>query len=91
MDFRSSPGRCAQPRRLAEAHPQVLIIARALVVVAVIFISGFVVGRDEMTTSVTPAANQPLYCQAKCIGETNVSYQSWMDCINRCMSTGGVG
>ncbi|EUA68993.1 hypothetical protein I553_2181 [Mycobacterium xenopi 4042] len=27
MDFRSSSGRCAQSRRLAEAHPQVLIIA----------------------------------------------------------------
>lgn len=28
LDFRSSSGRCAQSRRLAEAHPQVLIIAR---------------------------------------------------------------
>ena len=27
MDFRSSSGRCAHSRRLAEAHPQVLIIA----------------------------------------------------------------
>ena len=67
------------------------IIAGALLVVGVIFISGFVVGRNEMTTSVAPAANQPLYCQAKCIGETNVSYQSWIDCINRCMSPGGIG
>lgn len=29
MDFRSSSGRCAQSRRFAEAHPQVLIIAQA--------------------------------------------------------------
>ncbi len=67
------------------------VIAAILCVVAVIFVSGYIVGRNEMTTSVAPAANQPSYCQAKCIGETNVSYQSWRDCINRCMSPGGVG
>lgn len=67
------------------------IIAGAMLVVAVIFISGFIFGRNEMTTPVAPAANQPIHCQAKCIGETNVSYQSWIDCINSCMSPGGIG
>ena len=80
-----------QQKRLRLTLAWVGIIAGGLLVVAVIFISGFVVGRNEMTTSVTPAANQPLHCPAKCIGETNVSYQSWIDCINRCMSPGGIG
>ena len=67
------------------------LVVAMVCVVAVIFMSGYVVGRDEMTTSVAPAANQPLFCQARCIGETNVSYQSWKDCIDRCMSSGGAG
>ena len=67
------------------------IASGVVLLVAMIFLAGFFVGRDESTTSVAPVADQPLHCQAQCIGQTNVSYQAWADCINSCMATGGAG
>lgn len=67
------------------------IAAAVVLVVAAIFFAGFFVGSSESATSVAPVADQPLHCQAQCIGQTNVSYQAWADCINSCMATGGAG
>lgn len=68
------------------------IAAGVMSIVTVIFLSGFFVGRDARgDIDDAPATAQPLHCQALCIGETNVSQQAWYDCINHCMSTGGVG
>jgi hypothetical protein len=42
-------------------------------------------------TNCPPTNCQPMNCQAQCVGEENFSHQAWVDCINRCMSPGGVG
>ncbi len=78
--------------RLSSILAWVGIVAGVLIIVAVIFLSGVLVGRDAGGNfGGTPATAQPLHCQAFCIGETNVSQQAWADCIKRCMSPGGVG
>ncbi len=69
--------------RLSQILVWVGIVAGVVFIVAVIFFAGFFIGRN--------AAAQPKNCQALCVGEQNISAQAWTDCINRCMSPGGVG
>jgi hypothetical protein len=81
-----------RPTRLGSILAWVGIVVGVVLVVAVIFVSGFIVGRGTGGNfGDAPTMAQPLYCQALCVGETNVSQQAWADCISRCMSTGGVG
>jgi len=81
-----------QRNRLSSILARVGIVAGAVFIVAVIFLSGFFVGRNTGGDfRDAPATAQPSHCQALCIGETNVSQQAWLDCLNRCMSPGGVG
>ena len=78
------------PNRLTRVLASVGIVVGVVFIVAMTFFAGFFVGRDGGDNfGGVPATAQPLYCQAQCIGETNVSYQSWVDCINRCMASGG--